>query len=1151
MIVISAFATVEPSIKAACALISLCREAAAAARAHRKACHKLTSRLDELEPLLRHVERQAQNMKLGDSSASATLQVVQRLTETLNDARMLLTRCSTMSRLKLILQGRGLGERFSILSAEIDRCLSSFSLYQTAIATETLARVNSLRRNLQYDVKTIAADTETMSDGMQAQLRTLQDNSGTHDRTKADAQRVLQQLAADTGMSADNVEQECMQIRQELQELRTHKSQQQDLYDEQVDELLTAMGLLHTDSEASTSATTNDHIDEEPPYDILCPICVHIMSDPVVLSESGHTYDRMCIQRWFFEGRPSVCPLSWLPVTKLVLVPVVPFRQRCLRWAESHGVTLPQAPHVVGSKYPLPTVEEMMPTGLSKTASEGDITQSKQRQRVDVATGQNGSTGTPTHHGGSAVTASHGSPLTETQPSGVSSKRELPLDISEETLGKPGLGDSSPNSLKWSPDARTVSHSPQATADGSLVQQSNGVVLSPHLLSPRRDLPSQQHSTSRTGGVVKRRSASASGSEFNVPPSLLGPRQVAGGLPLSRDSSTVSIPQVSSTLAPSSGPSTASVSHTAADSSLVVDNTRLSGTTASRSLDDYGSAQAVKPVVEPVEAQPTRTDATTSPGSSPEKTSQSSPASSAMPNDSDLQKQMGTPTPALNAEASMPSVAADVLLWTQQLPSCGIPQSQRSRTVADKAPLSASVEPHMSANPPTSSSPAVSSDNAHAPDAQLESSERQPRILHVAERARHNMMSEAAPKPGQRILHLSPEARTRIESSATDATPVPIIFDLTVASSSPEPQSGSARSNRSSFSFAELPDSARSQSSSMSFGFFSEVDSFSPSLQQLATAASGPKPFLQEFKLESARKFYESAATTPNKHLAREVGSARWVMAAEDRRLYCAAWESHLRRWRFVGFHQHDVFKAHEEGVRTAIAMEGLVLTAGGAVVKMWRTDNNQLVASFTETTTVTCMALMDPHLVVAMADGTVSVRTLAKFRTDAARFKAHDGRINAIVAMKSCIITGDNIGLIRVWHGSQHWRKGLNYRRAMECRAHHSPIGALAVSESRGWVFSGALSGNVKVWHLAGLQPLQALDLGTNNPVRSMVIEQDTLFVAQQNGLIKAWSLEDLKCVAMIAGPMLLFNDVVFVSCGRSLYTAAGTSLVAWQQLH
>ncbi|CAH2078377.1 unnamed protein product [Thlaspi arvense] len=52
----------------------------------------------------------------------------------------------------------------------------------------------------------------------------------------------------------------------------------------------------------------------ELPNDFRCPISLEIMSDPVII-QSGHTFDRVSIQRWIDSGNRT-CPISKLPLSE-------------------------------------------------------------------------------------------------------------------------------------------------------------------------------------------------------------------------------------------------------------------------------------------------------------------------------------------------------------------------------------------------------------------------------------------------------------------------------------------------------------------------------------------------------------------------------------------------------------------------------------------------------------------------------------------------------------------------------------------------------------------------------------------------------------------------------------------------------------------
>ncbi len=68
---------------------------------------------------------------------------------------------------------------------------------------------------------------------------------------------------------------------------------------------------LETDSKASAGPT--------PPPSFCCPISMDIMADPVIIA-TGHTYDRVCIERWLQSGNKT-CPVTGMRLRHHELTP--------------------------------------------------------------------------------------------------------------------------------------------------------------------------------------------------------------------------------------------------------------------------------------------------------------------------------------------------------------------------------------------------------------------------------------------------------------------------------------------------------------------------------------------------------------------------------------------------------------------------------------------------------------------------------------------------------------------------------------------------------------------------------------------------------------------------------------------------------------
>ena len=55
------------------------------------------------------------------------------------------------------------------------------------------------------------------------------------------------------------------------------------------------------------------------PSSFYCPISMELMSDPVVLA-TGHTYERICIERWLQQGNRT-CPVTGMRLRHLEMTP--------------------------------------------------------------------------------------------------------------------------------------------------------------------------------------------------------------------------------------------------------------------------------------------------------------------------------------------------------------------------------------------------------------------------------------------------------------------------------------------------------------------------------------------------------------------------------------------------------------------------------------------------------------------------------------------------------------------------------------------------------------------------------------------------------------------------------------------------------------
>ncbi|XP_052197824.1 U-box domain-containing protein 5 isoform X2 [Diospyros lotus] len=76
-----------------------------------------------------------------------------------------------------------------------------------------------------------------------------------------------------------------------------------------------------------------------PPEEFKCPISSGLMYDPVVI-DSGQTFERMWIQKWFDEGHDT-CPKTKQKLLHLSLTPNVGMKDLISKWCRDNGVTIP------------------------------------------------------------------------------------------------------------------------------------------------------------------------------------------------------------------------------------------------------------------------------------------------------------------------------------------------------------------------------------------------------------------------------------------------------------------------------------------------------------------------------------------------------------------------------------------------------------------------------------------------------------------------------------------------------------------------------------------------------------------------------------------------------------------------------------------
>lgn len=76
-----------------------------------------------------------------------------------------------------------------------------------------------------------------------------------------------------------------------------------------------------------------------PPEEFICPISSRLMYDPVII-DSGATFERTWIQKWFDEGHDT-CPQTNKKLANMFLTPNTSMKDLILKWCTKHGIPKP------------------------------------------------------------------------------------------------------------------------------------------------------------------------------------------------------------------------------------------------------------------------------------------------------------------------------------------------------------------------------------------------------------------------------------------------------------------------------------------------------------------------------------------------------------------------------------------------------------------------------------------------------------------------------------------------------------------------------------------------------------------------------------------------------------------------------------------
>eukprot|EP00898_Chlorokybus_atmophyticus_P007148 jgi/Chlat1/7434/Chrsp6S07443 len=1057
------YATLDPMLRSIMNLISEAQNATGACKAHHGAVCQLASRIQSLEPVLKQITAKSSGAQAGDAAGGQRM--LERLHEVLQEAQDLLNKCTKYSRLKLILKSKELGIRFSMVSSQIDRCLHNFTLYQTLVSGEALLVIQDIRRQLQQDVVRVANMTESVPQDMQQQLADLSNAR----MTSGQRQLVLENLATSLHMPLAEVKSECAALRLELQSLQSKKSgQDDDNLDEQMAALVMALSSTSVGNTAALSVDVNllssQRTASSIPEDLICPLCDELMYDPVVVSESGHLYDRACIQRQFEQGS-RICPLSSTPLEELNLVSVIRYRERCRDCAEALDIAFPSEHHkpVASGRHHRSRSDGVdVPAGsLSPRRTLADAHSELHLEHHEAVSpdGRFGvGVGSPTYIGAlrgrlGMVPNTRGLAHVRSEPDltnlpAMHARAGPVYANTRQEAGNVGMGG------YVQPDHYSPRGAPAPAMNMSGLSR-----VSFDMVRGRSELHASGFEQASVGGVQVKMIAQVGGHgsqqfclqlpngtmvtcvmlEFNASVlSVIGHHCV---VELFVDASSVRTAVVAAPLVSSTGDTTLPgmarlfvrgelLSVQAEGKLLLLDaGIEIASTCGNRHPGSFADGDWLE-----VEGIPSFR----------------------------LLRPMATissPKPMSRPRRASTNTAPDLGGWGVNI----------GQALSTPSPPFMASPMHSPIARPRMSSPLSS--------AQLDPFDVRLLALRNSAQQGANMSAFDVAQSG------SQRPSTNFASSSSSSTGSP--HDFSFASTTQWRMSST------------VPRGSSSDSTNSAQG--------TPSMSGLVAS-----PVWRPSGLGSG-----SSGTLDNNALA-------LPMAMQGGLLRCAVWDQVGLRWQFADEAPVAQLEGHTSAVTALIATKWTLYSGSkDGSIRMWGTGDfvsKGVLRGHGSPVTALCLGM--DFLISAAEDGKIKFWKLDD--NDCAHtFKAHSCKVTAIAASGDMLYTAAVDGVIKEWRLSAGW---LGFGKQTKCvrkvQGHRNSVSAVATCGNRNnnWLFTASVFGSIKPWHLPDLQPLQC-EMRHFRAVSMLRCDNDMLFSSAADHTVKTWGLPEMNCIYTLQG--------------------------------
>eukprot|EP00210_Caulerpa_lentillifera_P009653 g9209.t1 len=289
-------------------------------KTNREDCELLASLVQKTETIL----HQFDETRLGQSAVT----VIELLTQALQEAQEAVEKCCQASIVSAMLYSENYAVVLKHAASKIEHSLLQIplaSVQTDADLQSNIADFSSQLNRVRFEERAARVyQTKALKDELEKAFY------DTHKGTE-EVKELILELVQKQNLSTEARKEELAALRRDAFEANINKEKQLEFELNEIIEVLS--------KSLEDTSTTQVHVPNM--EDLLrCPISKDIMRDPVIVNETGSTYERSSIEEWFRRGH-HVDPLSHVKLTSRELIPNRALQATCLAYLGKSERSLP------------------------------------------------------------------------------------------------------------------------------------------------------------------------------------------------------------------------------------------------------------------------------------------------------------------------------------------------------------------------------------------------------------------------------------------------------------------------------------------------------------------------------------------------------------------------------------------------------------------------------------------------------------------------------------------------------------------------------------------------------------------------------------------------------------------------------------------